>query len=765
MTRAYRYAAFISYSSRDDAFARRLIGALENYRIPASLGRFTLTDDPRGVNRLYPCFRDREELGSGDLGRAIERALDDSNILVVVCSPHAARSEWVDKEIRFFANLGRGNRIFAVIAAGEPNSSDAASECFPPALRTRGAGALQIKEVVAGDARPGKDGFRNAWLKLVAGAADINLGRLLNRDRAARHRQAASVIAATAAAAMVISAGLGWTNRASEQIVYREQASLAADVFPLQQARLLLAATRGATDILPSPAGVEAALEKSRSGTVRFQTFDLAQARISPDGRRLAVWGQMRTDDASSEARLLDLASMRSIATFSTNKVVFSPASDRFVAFAESGAARLHNSENGALIADLGEAMNSVLFSPDGEILIVGAEEALLVDPRTGRTVGLLGPLYPDLSGALFAGDRLLVQSLYERWTWRSAADGRLVADLGAPASIVVARDGSRFITLAPAPSIFEFGNAVLRDREGRVLRDLGQQLKVAFSPDGALFATRALTLELRSSRDGSPIAQIGDERDSIAFSPDGSRAVVWSSLGAAPGSFIDARNGRHLADLSEMSNDPTDLDAGAVFGGAQFSPNGHRLLTAFRGHSMMRDGRSGALVREDVYHSEVLYSPDDRWVLVTDSAARLLDSEGRLVFEISGVVASLDEGFSFSNDGRFLLMPEGLGMALMDLDARMDAPWPRRRGDICQMNRDAIGGFGEVDRGMYSSSELRRWLRGRPWHPCDWRGVLSADGWAQLLRYWAVRAGAQWDYQADECDRPRPGFGCPRRR
>ena len=119
----YRYAAFISYSSRDEAFARRLIRGLESYQIPKSLGRFALTDSPNAINRLYPCFRDREELGSGDLGGAIERALSDSNILVVVCSPHAARSKWVDKEIRYFASLGRGNRIFAIIASAARTKS------------------------------------------------------------------------------------------------------------------------------------------------------------------------------------------------------------------------------------------------------------------------------------------------------------------------------------------------------------------------------------------------------------------------------------------------------------------------------------------------------------------------------------------------------------------------------------------------------------------------------------------------------------------
>jgi hypothetical protein len=61
MAELYRYAAFISYSSKDAPFARRLHRALESYGIPASLGSFNLIGGGKR-NRIYPVFRDREEL-------------------------------------------------------------------------------------------------------------------------------------------------------------------------------------------------------------------------------------------------------------------------------------------------------------------------------------------------------------------------------------------------------------------------------------------------------------------------------------------------------------------------------------------------------------------------------------------------------------------------------------------------------------------------------------------------------------------------------
>jgi hypothetical protein len=203
MAGQHRFAAFISYSSADGAFARRLHQALEGYRVPAGAGAFNLTGK---ANRVAPVFLDRAELSSGELGVAITSAIETSSSLIVVCSPGAVKSEWVDKEIRHFIQTGRVRRIFAIIASGEPFASlhgAADNECFPPALRELAKGAFgDAYEVVAGDARPGRDGFRNAWLKVAAGILEVGFGRLLDRDAAARRARTTLLggMAATVAA-------------------------------------------------------------------------------------------------------------------------------------------------------------------------------------------------------------------------------------------------------------------------------------------------------------------------------------------------------------------------------------------------------------------------------------------------------------------------------------------------------------------------------------------------------------------------------------
>jgi tetratricopeptide (TPR) repeat protein len=189
----YRYAAFISYSSKDARFARRLHGALEHYGIPASLGKFEIVGAGAKRNRIYPVFRDREELSAGQLGEQIEANLAASAALIVVCSPNSAVSPWVQKEIEFFAAQGRHAKIFAIIPDTAPltddEGADATLSCFPPAFRGDALSGDKL-EPLAADARQGKDGFRNAWLKIVAGMIGVSPGQLIDRDRRARTQRA-----------------------------------------------------------------------------------------------------------------------------------------------------------------------------------------------------------------------------------------------------------------------------------------------------------------------------------------------------------------------------------------------------------------------------------------------------------------------------------------------------------------------------------------------------------------------------------------------
>ncbi len=136
--------------------------------------------------RLSPVFRDHEELATAtNLGETLTRALQESAAQIVVCSPAAAQSRWVNEEILNFKRLGREHRIFCLIVSGEPSASarpdTTEQECFPSALIQRMGPDGQLTEArfepIAADVRPGKD-----RRSVVTAAQCCNLAFVLYRQ-------------------------------------------------------------------------------------------------------------------------------------------------------------------------------------------------------------------------------------------------------------------------------------------------------------------------------------------------------------------------------------------------------------------------------------------------------------------------------------------------------------------------------------------------------------------------------------------------------
>jgi eukaryotic-like serine/threonine-protein kinase len=215
----FTYRAFLSYSHRDKAWADWLHGALEAYRIDDHLvGRET----PAGVvpKTLAPIFRDRADFAAGhSLTEQTLAALSTSQFLIVICSPHAARSEYVNEEIRRFKDMGRAARVIAIIVDGEPG--DPQRECFPPALRFKlGAdGALtdEREEPIAADARRSADGKRLALQKVVAGLLGVPFDDVRKRDAIAASFRMTVVAAGVAVFAVIAMAAGYFVWHAGEQ--------------------------------------------------------------------------------------------------------------------------------------------------------------------------------------------------------------------------------------------------------------------------------------------------------------------------------------------------------------------------------------------------------------------------------------------------------------------------------------------------------------------------------------------------------------------
>lgn len=198
------YDAFISYrhSELDMFVAKKVHKGLETFKVPKSVQKLT------GKKSIARVFRDQEELPIGsDLNDNITTALENSEYLLVVCSPRTPGSEWVIKEINSFISMHGRDKVLAILIEGEPNES------FPEPLLVDENG--NNVEPLAADIRGKSQKEVNKKLKQellrlcapVLGCRYDDL-RQRHRERKIRARMMAISVAAAIIAVLGISFGI-----------------------------------------------------------------------------------------------------------------------------------------------------------------------------------------------------------------------------------------------------------------------------------------------------------------------------------------------------------------------------------------------------------------------------------------------------------------------------------------------------------------------------------------------------------------------------
>lgn len=211
---AASYHAFISYSHCDHDVAQWLHKSLEEFYIPRSLrgkdGRFGILPD-----NLYPIFLDNEELStSSDLSKELYEALEKSNVLILLCSPESISSKWVNEEVRYFCELGREERVIAVLTPQACSLAEQ-SACFP---------TLLLREPLAVSI-PSDRNKKAALLKIVAGLLGINFETIKKRHTAYLRRKRltqASLLCLAGAAILTIAYIVAWSNPSSQYAMIKE---------------------------------------------------------------------------------------------------------------------------------------------------------------------------------------------------------------------------------------------------------------------------------------------------------------------------------------------------------------------------------------------------------------------------------------------------------------------------------------------------------------------------------------------------------------
>lgn len=369
----YHYSAFISYNHnpRDIKIASTLQSQLENYRIPKEIKMSS------GIDKVGRIFLDKGELGvEGDLNEVIRNALEDTDHLIVICSPESKQSIWVQREIEFFLRNHSVNDILTVITEGEP--FDVLPEILFHKDRHDADGETDgeqetLREPLSCDYRLPPRTARNAELpRLVAALIGCKYDDLVQRQRHYRMRRI--TIAMTAAAVVLLSAVtyLIWSNnqiKANLEASQREQ-SMTLSLQSEQALRSgdMISALRYAVDALPSdekdrPVVPEAVLALSRA----MNLYKVQETNLMDAVRRYPSYGN----------RHIRLAACKKTGSTYVSELY------------SNGKCVIWNADNGTeLMPDYtagllseGSHVQNLTFTGDGELLLITGDSIRIVDP------------------------------------------------------------------------------------------------------------------------------------------------------------------------------------------------------------------------------------------------------------------------------------------------------------------------------------------------------------------------------------------------
>ncbi len=204
-----KYDAFISYRhcELDSFISENLHKKLESYKMPKSVVKKL----GAGKTQIERVFRDEAELPlSNNLSDPISEALNNSEFLIVICTPRLPQSQWCKKEVETFVATHDRKHVLLVLAEGEPEES------FPEILmyeditaKDENGNDITVRvdrEPLAADCRGDNNQQRlkamdNVVLKICAAIFNLNYDDLKQRHRERQIRR--RIIAMSAALAIV----------------------------------------------------------------------------------------------------------------------------------------------------------------------------------------------------------------------------------------------------------------------------------------------------------------------------------------------------------------------------------------------------------------------------------------------------------------------------------------------------------------------------------------------------------------------------------
>ncbi len=298
---AREYDAFVSYSHAADG---RLAPALQ--RGLQSLAK------PWYRRRALRVFRDQTSLSaSPELWSAIEESLSQSRFFVLLASPEAAASRWVDQEVRWWRENRGHDTVLIVLTDGELDWDDdrgdfTAASPIPPGLRD-----WFPQEPLWVDLRWARDEqdvsmrnprFRDSVAELAAPIRGVPKDELIGEDISQHRRTLRLARGAVALLALLLAlavvggiVALDQRNTARSEARTSLSRQLAATADNLQssdlETALLLAVQAYETEASSDTYGALIRADTASPSLARFVHFDdrVSSLATSPDGDFAAV--------------------------------------------------------------------------------------------------------------------------------------------------------------------------------------------------------------------------------------------------------------------------------------------------------------------------------------------------------------------------------------------------------------------------------------------------------------------------------------------
>lgn len=370
MTQQYTNIAFISYKREDEKWARWLQKKLEHYKLPAEIRKqnpnMDFAENPRHV------FKDTTDLSGGVLAKVIKDGLDSSKYLIVICSPRAAKSEWVCKEVQDFIDSGREEFIIPFIIEGEPYADNSENECFPEALKML-AGERELLGVNINE-----NGRDMAAVKVVARLFELKFDVLWNRfqreEKRRKHWLIGSLFGAVIFLATILVGGIWSYNeirRTNQKMLVNqsrfvaEKATQIANDGDSYLATLLLLNTMP-TDLLhPNrplvEESVQAMYSMKKNAILRGHADKVLSASYSADGKRIVSASYDNTIRIwdTENGQCIKVLEMRRY----DNSASFSPDGKRIVSFSyDQNTIHIWDAESGMCLKEIKELSEDNIY-------------------------------------------------------------------------------------------------------------------------------------------------------------------------------------------------------------------------------------------------------------------------------------------------------------------------------------------------------------------------------------------------------------------